>query len=76
MIVSDLKAYIEEHGTTSRSTLAKHFALSEDGVEAMLEVWVKKGKITKITSTDKSGETTDVKYRIVDTKGIPLNVVF
>ncbi len=42
MILSELKAYIFEHGCVTQSNLAQHFALSEDGVDAMLEMWIKK----------------------------------
>ncbi|MDG3085897.1 FeoC-like transcriptional regulator [Vibrio hannami] len=75
MIVSDLKAYIEQHEGASRSTLAKHFALSEDGVEAMLEIWVKKGKLTRQFKKDKYGNTVEVMYRIVKPQDIPLDIV-
>ncbi|BAX52456.1 ferrous iron transport protein C [Photobacterium damselae subsp. piscicida] len=47
MILQQLKQYIEQHGRTSRKSLAKHFALSEDGVDAMLEVWIRKGIVSK-----------------------------
>lgn len=73
MIVNELKRYIEEHGTVSRSKLARHFALSEDGVDAMMEIWAKKGKVSRITSTGKQGEVLEVKYSIVDNQTIPTN---
>lgn len=42
MILNELKRYIEENGIVSRSAIAKKFSLSEDGVDAMLAVWIKK----------------------------------
>lgn len=42
MILAELKSYIAEHRGVSRRELAEHFRLSEDGVEAMLAVWLKK----------------------------------
>lgn len=45
MILSDLKAYIDQQGRASRSQLAKQFGMSLDGVDAMLSLWVKKGEI-------------------------------
>lgn len=42
MILTDLKQYIEAHPKCSQAELAKVFNLSEDGVDAMLSVWVKK----------------------------------
>ncbi|OAN18486.1 ferrous iron transport protein C [Photobacterium jeanii] len=47
MILQQLKNYIEQHGRTRRRDLANHFGMSEDGVDAMLAVWVQKGKIGK-----------------------------
>ncbi|WP_375748517.1 FeoC-like transcriptional regulator [Vibrio sp. HN007] len=76
MIVSQLKEYIEEHGSASRSAMAKHFSLSEDGVEAMLEIWAKKGKISKAVDTDKQGNITEIRYRIIDSLTIPTDTRF
>ena len=45
MILQQLKQYIEQQGRISRSSLAHHFGMSEDGVEAMLDIWIRKGKI-------------------------------
>ncbi|MBY5943634.1 FeoC-like transcriptional regulator [Photobacterium rosenbergii] len=47
MILQQLKQYIEQHGRASRKALAMRFGMSEDGVEAMLEVWIRKGKLGK-----------------------------
>ncbi|MBB1314295.1 MULTISPECIES: FeoC-like transcriptional regulator [Aliivibrio] len=47
MILTELKQYIDEEGRVERLTLAKKFSMSEDGVDAMLELWVKKGKLTR-----------------------------
>ena len=56
MILTDLKQYIETHPKCSQAELAKTFNLSEDGVDAMLSVWVKKGRVKTIVSArpDKS----------------------
>ncbi|UJF18641.1 FeoC-like transcriptional regulator [Vibrio sp. SS-MA-C1-2] len=45
MILKELKDYIEQQGRASRTQLAKQFAISPDGVDAMLAHWVKKGEI-------------------------------
>ncbi|WP_163390828.1 FeoC-like transcriptional regulator [Enterovibrio norvegicus] len=50
MILTDLKLYIEAHPKCSQAELAKVFNLSEDGVDAMLSVWVKKGRVKTIVS--------------------------
>ncbi|GAB3526294.1 FeoC-like transcriptional regulator [Photobacterium alginatilyticum] len=47
MILQQLKQYIEQHGRSSRKDLAHHFGMSEDGVDTMLDVWVRKGTISK-----------------------------
>lgn len=47
MILQQLKQYIAQHGRASRKQLAIHFGMSEDGVDAMLAVWVRKGTIGK-----------------------------
>ncbi len=47
MILKQLKDYIEQKGRARRSDLAHHFGMSEDGVDAMIAVWVQKGKIGK-----------------------------
>lgn len=47
MILQQLKQYIEQHGRSSRKNLANHFGMSEDGVEAMVAVWIRKGVIGK-----------------------------
>lgn len=44
MILTELHQYIDNEGVAARSELASKFGMSEDGVDAMLSVWVKKGK--------------------------------
>lgn len=46
MILSELKQCIEQQGYVTRKELAQRFALSEDGVDAMLEVWIKRSDFT------------------------------
>ncbi|GAB7220650.1 FeoC-like transcriptional regulator [Vibrio comitans] len=71
MILQQLKSYLEQHGTTERAVLANHFGLTEDGVDAMLQVWVNKGKVTRMFDTIK-GQEKGVRYTI--NQGISLNV--
>lgn len=47
MILQELKQYITDNGRVSRKQLSLHFGMSEDGVDAMLAVWVRKGTIGK-----------------------------
>ncbi|QSA19811.1 iron transporter FeoC, partial [Vibrio furnissii] len=52
MILTELKQAIAAQGGISRKELAKRFALSEDGVDAMLAVWIKKGVISRFIDTN------------------------
>lgn len=47
MILHQLRQHLESRGKTSRAALAQHFGISEDGIDAMLEIWVRKGKLSK-----------------------------
>lgn len=47
MILRELGAYLAERGRVSRRDLARHFHTSEDAVEAMLGVWMRKGRVAK-----------------------------
>lgn len=64
MILADLKNHIAQEGTVSRKDLAKKFALSEDGVDAMLSVWVKKGQVTRMIDTNEAQFITRVRYSL------------
>ncbi len=75
MILNELKSYIFEKQSASRKELAQKFALSEDGVDAMLEVWVKKGRLSRMVDLDKQQNITQVRYRAVNDTDIPVVVV-
>ncbi|MDW6093461.1 FeoC-like transcriptional regulator [Vibrio rhizosphaerae] len=64
MILNELKSYLEQHGTTSGSILARHFRMSEDGVDAMLGIWVRKGVISRFVDTGQSGEIRRIRYAV------------
>jgi len=74
MILSELKRCIEQGGTVSRRELAKKFAMSEDGVDAMLSVWIKKGKISRLVDTNSSHNVTRIRYAKVNDDALALNV--
>ncbi|MDN3698737.1 MULTISPECIES: FeoC-like transcriptional regulator [Vibrio] len=74
MILSDLKNYITENGSASRNELAKKFTLSEDGVDAMLSVWVKKGQISRLIDTNKAKKVTRVRYSTIKSDELSLTV--
>lgn len=62
MILSELKHYIEHNPGVCRHELAKKFAISEDGVDAMLAVWIRKGTISRMLDTNKAEQVTRVRY--------------
>lgn len=65
MILTRLKDHLVANGKTSRAELAKKFAISEDGIDAMLALWIAKGKIsTAISERPRLGQVScDVWYR-------------
>ena len=75
MILTELHQYIDNEGVAARSELASKFGVSEDGIDAMLGVWVKKGKISRLVDTNKHGHTTRVRYTISKQDGLSLNVM-
>lgn len=74
MILSELKSYVEASGTATRAELAKHFHMSEDGVDAMMNVWVEKGKVTRSIDTNQHQKVTRVRYAMTCKGGISLNI--
>ena len=47
MILRELGEYLAAQQKASRRELARHFHTSEDAVEAMLGVWMRKGRVVK-----------------------------
>ncbi|KII75485.1 FeoC-like transcriptional regulator [Vibrio renipiscarius] len=74
MILTELKQYIDAKGGASRTELAKKFALSEDGVDAMLSVWIKKGIISRMIDTNKAEKITRIRYSVNQKNGLSLTV--
>ena len=67
MILTRLKDHLVANGKTSRAELAKKFAISEDGIDAMLALWIAKGKISTAVSKRilGSGELSADVYEVV-----------
>ncbi|EHD0097651.1 iron transporter FeoC [Vibrio vulnificus] len=74
MILKELYQYIADKGTVSQSDLAKQFGMSEDGADAMLSVWIKKGKISRLVDTNKAHSVTRVRYAVTKKDGLSLTV--
>lgn len=47
MILQRLKQHLLSVHCIERSVLARQFKLSDDGIDAMLEIWVKKGRLKR-----------------------------
>ncbi len=62
MILTELKQAIETQGSITRKELAQRFSMSEDGVDAMLAIWIKKGVISRLIDTNVAQYVTRVRY--------------
>ncbi|HCE1775751.1 TPA: iron transporter FeoC [Vibrio parahaemolyticus] len=74
MILNELYQYIADKGTVSQSELAKQFGMSEDGADAMLSVWIKKGKISRLVDTNKARDVMRVRYTVTKQDELSLTV--
>nr|WP_321279620.1 FeoC-like transcriptional regulator [uncultured Vibrio sp.] len=74
MILKQLYQYINDHGVVSQAELAKQFGMSEDGADAMLSVWINKGRITRLVDTNKTHHVTRVRYAVTRQDGLSLTV--
>ncbi|UAB69501.1 iron transporter FeoC [Vibrio sp. SCSIO 43132] len=72
MILTELSDYLSQEQKVSRRKLAKQFGMSEDGVDAMMAIWMKKGKVSR--TRDKSESNVTYNW-IVKPEQIALNVV-
>lgn len=79
MILQQLKQYIEQNGRSRRRDLAIHFGISEDGIDAMLDLWVRKGLIGKeLVGCDRQAccqTAQDVWYRCLHKNELPITVM-
>ena len=74
MILHALKSHIVDQGCVSQKDLAKKFAISEDGIDAMLQVWIRKGVISRLVDTNSSKKITRVRYSVIGASGLSLTV--
>lgn len=74
MILAELKQFIDQQGCVSQRDLAKKFGLSEDGVDAMLSVWIRKGVISRLVDTNAAKHVMRVRYAKVDSNALALTV--
>ncbi|NVD06172.1 iron transporter FeoC [Vibrio sp. JPW-9-11-11] len=74
MILTQMKQHLEQTGCVSRKELARQFHLSEDGVDAMLSIWIKKGLVMRLVDTNDKQRVTRVRYRHLANDQLPLTV--
>lgn len=73
MILLALRDFIMTHPNCTKAQLMDAFRLSTDGVDAMLAVWVKKGKI-QISMPKKTNEK-QMRYRWVDSQALAIRLI-
>jgi len=57
MILSDLRDYIKQRQQVSLADIINHFDTDEQAARAMLEVWIKKGKIHRRIASASCGSS-------------------
>jgi putative ferrous iron transport protein C len=57
MILSDIKQYLKQRGSASLSDISIHFDTDPDAVRSMLEQWIRKGKVNKLSAKATCGSS-------------------
>lgn len=73
MILQALRDFIMAHPNCTKAQLMAAFTLNADGIDAMLAVWVKKGKI-QISISKKTNEK-QVRYRWVENQNLAIRLI-
>ena len=55
MILSDIRDYLKQRGQCTLSDIALHFDTDADAIRGMLDIWVRKGKVEKVSATESCG---------------------
>ncbi len=55
MILSDLRSYIKQQNRVALSELVNHFKIDADALRGMLDKWVKKGQVRKLSRESSCG---------------------
>lgn len=55
MILANIRDYLKQRGQCTLSDIALHFDADVDAVRGMLDVWIRKGKVSKRSATDSCG---------------------
>ncbi|WP_394247472.1 FeoC-like transcriptional regulator [Vibrio profundi] len=75
MILDELKLQIEKSGTVSGRDLAKQFYLTEDGADAMLNVLINKGQVSRLIDTNKANHVTRIRYSLANRSDLAMTVM-
>jgi putative ferrous iron transport protein C len=57
MILSDIRKYIEQRGQATLVDMANHFEADPEALRGMLNVWIRKGKVTRHVCTSSCGSS-------------------
>lgn len=71
MILQEISDYVKEAGRIEEKKLLKHFHLSSEGLEPMMSVLLKRGKIQKIINQRGGNLPPEIYYSWAETTQIP-----
>jgi hypothetical protein len=57
MILSDLRNYLQQQRRVVLADLVNHFDMEPDAIRGMLNKWISKGKVKKISAENACGTT-------------------
>ena len=57
MILADIRDYLKQRGQCTLQDIALHFDTDADAVRGMLDVWIRKGKVEKLSATASCGSS-------------------
>lgn len=75
MILQDISVYIKEGGRVKENKLLKHFHLSQEGLDPMMSVLLKRGKIHKTINQRGEKLSPKIYYSWTETAQIPTLIV-
>jgi DeoR/GlpR family transcriptional regulator of sugar metabolism len=57
MILSELKAYLQQRGQVTLADIVHHFDVDADVARNMLQVWINKGKVQRLQAAASCGSS-------------------
>ena len=55
MILSEIKTYLMQRGQSSLAEIASHFNTDPEAIRGMLEVWLRKGRVSRHQASSSCG---------------------